>query len=83
MATTDYHSGYATHAGDIVHALKERLACAAAAFAKQHRHAQTLRALESLGHDQLQDIGYPANALEPRPAIEIKAGLMTNLMSMR
>ena len=83
MATADYHSGYATHTGDIVRALKERLGGAATAFAKQRRHARAQRALESLGHDQLKDIGYPANALEPRPVIEIKAGLMTTLMSMR
>ncbi|MCA1405353.1 DUF1127 domain-containing protein [Ensifer sp. IC3342] len=83
MATTDYHSGYAAHTGDIVHALKERLASAAADFAKQRRHARTLRALKTLSPDELQDIGYPADALEAKPAIDIKAGLMTTLMSMR
>ncbi|WP_331374634.1 hypothetical protein [Sinorhizobium chiapasense] len=83
MATADYHSGYAAHTGDIVHALAERFANIASAFAKQHRHAQTLKALESLSHDELRDIGYPAGALEAKPALEITAGLMTTLMSMR
>ncbi|WEX86776.1 hypothetical protein PZN02_003106 [Sinorhizobium garamanticum] len=83
MATADYHSGYATHTGDIVHALKERLAFAAAEFAKRRRHAQTLKALESLSPDELQDIGYPTGALGAKPAIEVKAGLVANLMSMR
>ncbi|THK37193.1 DUF1127 domain-containing protein [Ensifer sp. MPMI2T] len=83
MATTDYHSGYAVHTGDIIHTLKERLVYAAAAFGKQRRHAQTLKALETLSADELRDIGYPASALEAKPAIEIKAGLMTTLMSMR
>ncbi|MDK1373270.1 MULTISPECIES: hypothetical protein [unclassified Sinorhizobium] len=83
MATAGYHSGYATHTGDIVHALAERLANIAAGFAMQHRHAQTLKALESLSSDELEDIGYPASAREAKPALEIAAGLMTTLMSMR
>ncbi|MBB4188116.1 DUF1127 domain-containing protein [Sinorhizobium terangae] len=83
MATAEYHSGYAGHTGDFVHALAERFASVGAAFAKRHRHAQTLRALESLSRDELKDIGYPVDALEAKPVIEIKAGVMTTLLSMR
>ncbi|MDK1492314.1 hypothetical protein QN219_19970 [Sinorhizobium sp. 7-81] len=83
MATTEFHSGHAAHASDIVHALTERLENIAAAIATWHRHTQTLKAIESLNRDELKDIGYPADARDPKPVIEIKTGQMTTLMSMR
>jgi uncharacterized protein YjiS (DUF1127 family) len=42
--------------------------------------ATTRRALAELTSDQLDDVGYPP---PNRPTLEIKAGTMTNLMSMR
>ncbi|MBB3918327.1 hypothetical protein [Rhizobium fabae] len=42
--------------------------------------AATRRTLAELTRDQMDDIGYPP---PNRPTLEIKAGTMTNLMSMR
>ena len=51
---------------------------AAARF--QRRTAATRRLLQDLTPAQLNDIGYPEPSV---PQIEVKAGLITNLMSMR
>ncbi|MBB4504697.1 uncharacterized protein YjiS (DUF1127 family) [Rhizobium leguminosarum] len=51
-----------------------------AALRKWQRSVARRKALADLTPDQLRDIGHPpAN----RPVLEIKAGLMTKLMSMR
>lgn len=42
--------------------------------------AATRRAVRELTRDQLDDIGYQT---PDRPTLEIRAGTMTNLMSMR
>ncbi|MFS2180191.1 DUF1127 domain-containing protein [Rhizobium pisi] len=42
--------------------------------------AATRRALAELTSDQLDDVGYPP---PNRPTLEIKAGTMTKLLSMR
>ncbi|KQV16334.1 hypothetical protein ASC97_11190 [Rhizobium sp. Root1203] len=50
------------------------------AISQWRRTAATQAALADLTPDQLNDIGLPG---AHRPVLEIKAGLMTNLMSMR
>ncbi|MEK1889071.1 MAG: DUF1127 domain-containing protein [Phyllobacterium sp.] len=56
------------------------LAKAIAALADWRRTVATRSALADLSPDQLKDIGHPqAN----RAVLDIKAGLITNLMSMR
>nr|WP_292523584.1 DUF1127 domain-containing protein [Mesorhizobium sp.] len=51
-----------------------------AAFRGWRRTVARRRALADLTPDQLNDIGHPE---APRPVLDIKAGLITNLMSMR
>ncbi|RWF70692.1 MAG: hypothetical protein EOS26_22815, partial [Mesorhizobium sp.] len=51
-----------------------------AAFWGWRRTVAEGRALADLTPDQLNDIGHPE---AHRPAFDIKAGLITNLMSMR
>nr|WP_244603051.1 DUF1127 domain-containing protein [Mesorhizobium delmotii] len=51
-----------------------------AAFRGWRRTVARRRALADLTPDQLNDIGHPE---AHRPALDIKAGLITNLMSMR
>ncbi|WP_026617536.1 DUF1127 domain-containing protein [Ensifer aridi] len=57
-----------------------RLATIVAAFTAWRRTIAMRRAMEELTSDQLEDIGYSE---APRPKLIIKAGLITNLMSMR
>jgi hypothetical protein len=49
-------------------------------FRARWQTAATRRAISDLTRDQLNDIGYPE---QPRPVIQVKAGLITNLTSMR
>ncbi|WP_027156039.1 hypothetical protein [Mesorhizobium sp. WSM2561] len=51
-----------------------------AEFRGWRRTVARRRAQADLTPDQLNDIGHPA---AHRPALDIKAGLITNLMSMR
>ncbi|SCW78954.1 protein of unknown function [Rhizobium mongolense subsp. loessense] len=60
-----------------------RLKCAATIIAALQQWRQTVArrtALADLTPDQLRDIGHPQ---VNRPVLLIKAGLITNLMSMR
>ncbi len=59
----------------------EAAATRIAAIEGKYRLARTRRALEALGPDMLKDIGYPT--VEAKPSMEIEAGLMTKLTSMR
>ena len=56
------------------------IAAMVAAFMAWRRTIAARRALADLTPDQLRDIGHPE---APRPTLTIKAGLVTNLMSMR
>lgn len=51
-----------------------------AAFGNWRRTVARRRAMADLTPDQLNDIGHPE---APRPALHVKAGLITNLISMR
>lgn len=51
-----------------------------AAFSGWRRNVARRRALADLTPNQLNDIGHP---LAHRPVLDIKAGLITNLMAMR
>ncbi|MCA1371149.1 DUF1127 domain-containing protein [Bradyrhizobium sp. BRP14] len=57
-----------------------KLATIVAAFTAWRRTIAMRRAMEELTSDQLEDIGYSET---PRPILVVKAGLITNLMSMR
>jgi uncharacterized protein YjiS (DUF1127 family) len=51
---------------------------------KRRRLAHNQRILEQLSDAQLEDAGIDRWAIrQPRPAVEVEAGLMTKLMSMR
>jgi uncharacterized protein YjiS (DUF1127 family) len=58
----------------------ERTATIFAAFTAWQRTVARRRAIADLTAEQLKDIGHPE---APRPILYIKAGLVTNLMSMR
>jgi uncharacterized protein YjiS (DUF1127 family) len=51
-----------------------------AAVKAWQRTAATRKSLQDLTSDQLRDIGFPEPSL---PRLDIKAGLITNLTSMR
>ncbi|MBY5754459.1 DUF1127 domain-containing protein [Rhizobium leguminosarum bv. viciae] len=73
MAHTETHAGISAPRPNSV-------AIIVAALRKWQRSVARRKALADLTPDQLRDIGHPqAN----RPVLEIKAGLMTKLMSMR
>ncbi|RWI72159.1 MAG: hypothetical protein EOR19_23610 [Mesorhizobium sp.] len=57
-----------------------RMATMVAVFTAWRRTFARRRAIANLTPDQLRDIGQPE---APRPTLDIKAGLITNLMSMR
>lgn len=59
---------------------RKSMATIVAAFTKWQRTAATRTAIADLTPDQLKDIGYRE---VPRPTLNVKAGLITNLMSMR
>jgi len=58
----------------------KKLATIVTAFTAWRRALAMRRAMEGLTSDQLEDIGYSET---PRRKLVIKAGLITNLMSMR
>ncbi len=58
----------------------ESLATIVAAFTAWRRTTVGRSAIEDLTPEQLDDIGYSE---APRPKLVVKAGLITNLMSMR
>jgi uncharacterized protein YjiS (DUF1127 family) len=58
----------------------DSIATMIAAFRLRRRTRATRRAIADLTPDQLNDIGQPE---APRPMLDVKAGVMTNLMSMR
>ncbi|MFC0009304.1 DUF1127 domain-containing protein [Devosia nitrariae] len=55
-------------------------ATAIATLKTWQRTVSTRRAIADLTPDQLRDIGHPE---APVPVLEVRAGLITNLMSMR
>jgi len=62
--------------------LQESTATVIAAFRMWRRTAARHREIEGLTLDQLRDIGHPRIGT-PTPTLDVKAGLITNLMSMR
>jgi hypothetical protein len=58
----------------------DAIATLVAAFRLRRRTLATRRAMADLTPDQLNDIGDPE---APRPVLDVKAGLIANLMSMR
>ncbi|NKK75700.1 DUF1127 domain-containing protein [Rhizobium leguminosarum bv. viciae] len=80
MAHTETHAGISAPKGQLFGFRPNSVAIIVAALRKWQRSVARRKALADLTPDQLRDIGHPqAN----RPVLEIKAGLMTKLMSMR
>jgi len=80
MAHTETRAGGSASKRQLFGSRLNSVATIVAALRKWRRTVARRRALADLTPDQLKDIGHPeAN----RPALEIKAGLITNLMSMR
>lgn len=69
-----------TKTGERLGSTLDGLATMIAAFRLRRRIRATRRAVADLTPDQLNDIGHP---IAPQPMLDVKAGLMTNLMSMR
>ena len=82
MAHTETHARHRQQQGRF---LRSPLECAAptiTAFRAWRRAAARRRAITGLDVDQLRDIGHPT-AEAPTPMLDVKAGLIANLMSMR
>jgi uncharacterized protein YjiS (DUF1127 family) len=73
-----------TSAADLVQPLTSRAARLLARFRQNRQLAHDRKVLDQLSDEQLRDAGIDRSTFaEPRPTIEVKAGLMANLMSMR
>lgn len=75
------HSRHRLQAPDLTIRLLEAMARRIEALANWHRQVETRRAIEALSPEQMKDIGYPA--VDEPPTLEVEAGLMTRLQSMR
>lgn len=73
-------AGYRSSAANVFASVLEKVARAATAARLRRNAAATRRLLRNLTPEQLDDIGYPEPSL---PRIEVRAGLIANLMSMR
>jgi hypothetical protein len=82
MAHTETHASHRQQQGRFLRLPLEGAAATIAAFRIWRRTAARRRAIAGLAVDQLRDIGHPL-ADTPAPMLDIKAGLITNLMSMR
>ncbi|RWK55745.1 MAG: DUF1127 domain-containing protein [Mesorhizobium sp.] len=80
MAHTETRTGRSTSKKRLFGSSLKSAATMIAAFRGWRRTVARRRALADLTPDQLNDIGHPE---APRPVLDIKAGLITNLMSMR
>ncbi|TIU98627.1 MAG: DUF1127 domain-containing protein [Mesorhizobium sp.] len=80
MAHTETRTGRSASKKRLFGSSRKSVALMIAAFRGWRRTAAECRALADLTPDQLNDIGHPEAR---RPALDIKAGLITNLMSMR
>ncbi|MBY3377364.1 DUF1127 domain-containing protein [Rhizobium laguerreae] len=94
MAHTETHAGISAPKGQLFGFRPNSVAIIVAALRRWQRSVARRKALADLTPDQLRDIGYPRDDIgHPRgdighpqinrPVLEIKAGLMTKLMSMR
>ena len=79
MANTETHAGVSTPKTQLFGS-RSNVAIIVAALKAWWQTAARRKALANLTPDQLKDIGHPGIN---RPVLEIKAGLMTKLMSMR
>jgi uncharacterized protein YjiS (DUF1127 family) len=80
MAETETRTGRNVSKRHLFGFGRKSLAILIATFSGWRRTIARRRALADLTPDQLKDIGHPE---AHRPVLEIKAGLITNLMSMR
>lgn len=81
MAHTDVHGGVRPSDDRASSSIWARIASMLLALTgKWKRTISTQRAIAGMTPDQLDDIGYRR---EPRPTLIVKAGLLTNLSSMR
>ncbi|MGR9164253.1 DUF1127 domain-containing protein [Rhizobium leguminosarum] len=87
MAHTETHAGISAPKGQLFGFRPNSVAMIIAALRKWQRSVARRNALADMTPDQLRDIGYPRDDIghprANRPVLEIKAGLVTKLMSMR
>jgi len=84
MSQTSRHARKTASTGDFLDLLSDGAASLLAKMQERRSLARDRKLLEQLGAAQLEDMGIDGSAIRPpRPAVEVKAGLMTNLMSMR
>ncbi|MBP2445248.1 DUF1127 domain-containing protein [Rhizobium leguminosarum] len=80
MAHTETHAGVHAPNRQLFKSRPNSAAIIIVALRAWRRTAARRKALANLTPDQLRDIGHPEI---DRPVLEIEAGLMTKLMSMR
>ena len=84
MSQTSRQTRKTASTGDFLDLLSDGAASLLAKVQERRRLARDHKLLEQLSAAQLEDVGIDGSAIRPpRPAVEVKAGLMTNLMSMR
>ncbi len=80
MAHTETRGGHYSSTVRLLGLVLKTTAIAIVALKTWRRTASRRRAIANLTPDQLRDIGH---AEPPVPVLEVKPGLVTNLMSMR
>lgn len=80
MAHMETHAGGSASERQLFGSRLNSVAMIVAVLRERRRSGARRKALADLTPNQLRDIGHPGVS---RPVLEIKAGLITNLMSMR
>jgi uncharacterized protein YjiS (DUF1127 family) len=84
MLLTTHQSAKPASATSLLDQLAEGCSALLASMRQRRQAARDLAMLEALSDAQLADAGIDRASIEaPRASMEVKAGLMANLMSMR
>ncbi|MBA8906417.1 DUF1127 domain-containing protein [Aminobacter sp. NyZ550] len=75
------HSSHGHQTADLTIRLLQATARRIAAAEMWYRRAQSRRIIAALSPEQMKDIGYPA--VDAIPSLDVEAGLMSRLQSMR
>lgn len=75
------HSSHGQQTADLTIRFLQAIARRIAAAGMWYRRAQSRRIIAALSPEQMKDIGYPA--VDAIPSLEVEAGLMSKLQTMR
>jgi uncharacterized protein YjiS (DUF1127 family) len=84
MLQATHQTAKPANATSLFDQLGEGCSALLASIRQRRQAARDLATLGALSDTQLADAGIDRGSIEvPRPSVEVKAGLMANLMSMR